>query len=1145
MALVSPGVQVTVIDESFYTPAEPGTVPLIIVASAQDKANASGTGIAPGTTQANAGQLYLLTSQKDLADTFGDPVFKTDANNNPIHAGEQNEYGLQAAYSLLGVSNRAFVVRADVDLDELTASADEPTANPVAGTHWLDTANTTFGIFEWNGNAITTSGGQRFTNKIPTVITDPDQISGNAPKNTLGSIGDYAYVAIDDSASTTLTTLHPGTLWYKSRGVAPGQTGGEWVEVGSEEWSVSWPTVASTISNPTITPGHTFFINNNLVSPSGSTVQDVATKINIGINGVKASVVNGKLEIYGYEHDDTDAGDSTLLSPASVVTISAGTGTILTDLGLTAGTYFVPKLQISKHTEVPVWRGTLGAPDPSNVSPRPTGSVWIKTTRPNSGADWSVKRWNGSTLLWESLSAPIYTTGHAAIYGLDPGGGGSNIGVGDLYIQSNYDERVGDTSNVLRANFKIFRRSAVSATTIRSNAINNTFTVGTNTFTIAESVVGSANLDTAKTISFTAAGNAGDADTLVAAINAAGFANIEATVDSSNRIAISHKRGGDFRLNDGTSTPLFDMGFAAFNFEPSSPSFGSGTANLRLAPTEDELNQDFIASLWHPLVYVAANDAPSTLTDDGRLWYSSIIDEVDIMIHDGSNWVGYKTATSPYFANGTDPDGPIVSATTPELQSDGTALATGDIWIDTSDIENFPSIYRFNNDLTGQPANKWVLLDKSDQSTEDGVLFADARYGTSGGSTTTPPSGSITALLASSYLDPDAPDPVLYPRGMLLWNLRRSGFNVKRFERNYIDVTDRNIRFSTSPAEEEAGGQSMTNYYPHRWVTASPNQSDGSGSFGRKAQRAVVVKALQALTSSNQQIRDEESRVFNLIACPGYPELIGELVTLNYDRGLTAFVVGDTPARLTADATTLLAWGSNQNGALEDNDIGAASFDEYMAMFYPWGFSSDNFGNNIAVPPSHMMLRTIALSDQVSYPWFAPAGIRRGGITNATAVGYIDSEGEFNSVALNTGQRDTLYEQKINPLTFFTGTGLVAYGQKTRSRGASALDRINVARLVVYLRRQLNALAKPYIFEPNDKITRDEIKASVESLMLELVGQRAIYDYIVVCDESNNTPSRIDRNELYVDIAIEPVKAVEFIYIPLRLKNTGEIASLG
>ena len=93
----------------------------------------------------------------------------------------------------------------------------------------------------------------------------------------------------------------------------------------------------------------------------------------------------------------------------------------------------------------------------------------------------------------------------------------------------------------------------------------------------------------------------------------------------------------------------------------------------------------------------------------------------------------------------------------------------------------------------------------------------------------------------------------------------------------------------------------------------------------------------------------------------------------------------------------------------------------------------------------------------------------------------------------------------------------------------------------VYLRSQLSKLARPFVFEPNDKITRDEIKQACDSLLLELVGLRAIYDFSVVCDTSNNTPARIDRNELYVDIAIEPVKAIEFIYIPLRIKNTGEI----
>jgi phage tail sheath protein FI len=280
------------------------------------------------------------------------------------------------------------------------------------------------------------------------------------------------------------------------------------------------------------------------------------------------------------------------------------------------------------------------------------------------------------------------------------------------------------------------------------------------------------------------------------------------------------------------------------------------------------------------------------------------------------------------------------------------------------------------------------------------------------------------------------------------------------------------------------------------------------------------------------------------MATPGYPELIGEMITLNNDRGLTAFIVGDSPMRLQPNTTAISNWATNVNLAVEDNDLGLVSRDEYLGVYYPSGFSSDNAGNNIVVPASHMALRTIALNDQVAYPWFAPAGTRRGGVTNATASGYISSEGEFVSVALNEGQRDTLYQNNVNPITFLNGAGLVVFGQKTRARNASALDRVNVARLVIYLRSQLKTLAKPYIFEPNDKITRDEIKQQVESLMVELIGLRAIYDYLVVCDETNNTPSRIDRNELYVDIAIEPVKAVEFIYIPLRLKNTGEIAGL-
>jgi hypothetical protein len=220
-----------------------------------------------------------------------------------------------------------------------------------------------------------------------------------------------------------------------------------------------------------------------------------------------------------------------------------------------------------------------------------------------------------------------------------------------------------------------------------------------------------------------------------------------------------------------------------------------------------------------------------------------------------------------------------------------------------------------------------------------------------------------------------------------------------------------------------------------------------------------------------------------LLACPGYPEAVNELIALNYDRALASFIVADTPARLSSDATSISNWGNNSKGAVDNSDDGLVSTDPYVAFYYPWGYSSDNLGNNIVVPPSHMMLRTIALSDNVSYPWFAPAGTRRGGITNASAVGYVDARtGEFQSVALNSGQRDTLASIHVNPISFISGAGLVAYGQYTRQLAASSLDRINVARLVVYLRRQFSQLAKPYVFEPNDTITRNEIKQAAESL---------------------------------------------------------------
>lgn len=1063
--LTSPGVQVSVIDESFYTPGAPGTVPMIFVATAANKINGSQTGIADGTLKSNAGKTFLITSQRELVERFGEPLFYSDLNGNMIHGSELNEYGLQTAYSALGVSNRAFVVRADIDLAALAPTANPPGGNPVGGTYWFNNAVTSFGALEWNGSSLSSSGGQTFTAITPIVVTrmsDTVGVEPYTPRNSVGTTGDYAIVAVSDTIR----------LWYRN-------IAGVWVEVGSNAWRASWPTVTATATSA-LTTGQTIVIDGQTITLTGTTMQALATSIGNNVPGVTATAT---------------ANTITLFTQNDSITIQAGeTGTLLVNAGFTAKTYYAPTIAIDPHTMVPKFKTT-------DANPRPTGSVWLKTTEPNGGARFRVNVYNSDTQLWESVFSPVYKSNHEAIFNLDKTGG-TRLAAGDIYVKANVNETA--QSHV---NYKIYRRAATGETIATSNRITNQLDpINSGSIVFQETRENSAVLSPAVTVVLSSlAGTVADAQTIAAAINNnAVLRHVTASVDTNNRLSIKHKLGGDIRIQD-TSNILSSIGIDA------------GTTNVYAAPTGDT-NNDIVISLWEPLVYEVNDTAPLTLTSNGAIWYNSIVDEIDIMVKQGNSWVGYRTVYENSNLNG-----PFVSASEPTEQA-----FEGDLWVDTADLENYPTIYRYNSTL-----NRWILVDKTDQTTENGIIFADARWSTNGQDSEP---AAITELLNSNYVDPDAPDPALYPEGMMLWNLRRSGFNVKRFVRNYINLNELNTRF---------GNQSTADYYPHRWVTASGNNVDGSGTFGRLAQRKVVVQAMQSMITSSQEIRDEEARPFNLITCPGYPELIGEMIALNYDRRLTAFVVGDSPMRLKPDATSLNEWGANINRAVEDNDLGLVSFDEYLGVYYGAAFTSNNAGRNIVMPPSYMALRTFILNDQVAYPWFAPAGTRRGGVTNATASGYINSEGEFVSVALNTGQRDTLYANNINPITFLNGSGLVVYGQKTRARNASALDRVNVARLVVYMRGQLERLTRPYIFEPNDKITRDQIRAAVDGFCLELVGLRGIYDYLVVCDESNNTPPRVDRNELYVDVAIEPQKAVEFIYIPLRLKNTGEIANLG
>ena len=1064
MALVSPGVEVSVVDQSQYLPAPTNSVPYILIATAQDKTSGTSTATASGTTLANANKINLITSQRELVSTYGNPTFYNTSAGTPINAYELNEYGLLAAYSVLGISNRAYVQRVNVDTNQLAASLTRPLGASDNNSYWLDATETQWGIHEW------TSTTSSFNNETPTVITSTDDLAGGIPKASIGAIGDYAVVA----------TNAANPVYYKNRSNA-------WVLVGSDDWHNSWPTVQGTVTSPLLTIGHSIVINGTTVTNGGTTATTLANAINsASIAGVTAAVVNNKIEIYA---DSAVSSDGSSLEGALL--LANGSGTILTDAGLTANTYYYPRLQQSQHYSNPRWKST-------DTAPRPTGSVWIKTTAVNNGADITVKNYNSTTELWSTVSAPLYENDQTALKNIDPAGGGINVAANTLYVQ--YDSTEADN-----ATYKIFKRYTTGATTATSTNTAPTLT-NADQFTISASVKNS----TAMTTAVTATISGTTAADFVAAFNAANVANTVASV-VGGAVRISHSQGGVIVLKDSTGTPLVDAGIT------------SALDNVKAGN-----NSDVIVSNYVPLTYTASLTAPTQDPANDTYWYHSATDEVDILIQDGGAWKGYQAVSND--ARGFDlsqcsPAGPIVSATAPTTQSDASALVYGDLWISTADLDNYPKIYRWE---VANSVDQWVALDNSDQTTQSGVLFADARWGTAG--TVDPVTDdvpTILSLLTSTYVDIDAPTATLYPEGTLLFNTRRSGNTVKQFKVNYFNSTT--FPNDSLPTQKDA------------WVNASGNRADGSPYMGRKAVRKIIVGALEAGIDANTSIREEQKQ-FNLLAAPGYPELIDNLVALNNDRNNTGFVIGDTPFRLSDNATDVVNWATDANGAGVDSEDGLSTADPYVAVFYPNVRTNDLAGNKVVAPASHSMLRTLVKSDEIGYPWLAPAGGLRGTIDNAEALGYVNAQtGEFQQISVRQALRDTLYENKVNPLTFVPGSGLQNYGNKTVASTPSALDRINVARLVAYVRDRLEVLGKSYIFEPNDTVTRNEVKNACEQLLNDITAKRGVYDYLVVCDDTNNTPERIDRNELYVDIAIEPTKSVEFIYIPLRIKNTGDI----
>jgi phage tail sheath protein FI len=268
-------------------------------------------------------------------------------------------------------------------------------------------------------------------------------------------------------------------------------------------------------------------------------------------------------------------------------------------------------------------------------------------------------------------------------------------------------------------------------------------------------------------------------------------------------------------------------------------------------------------------------------------------------------------------------------------------------------------------------------------------------------------------------------------------------------------------------------------------------------------------------------LENKDEYVFNIISAPGLIYEFGEhktqldsIISLAETRGDAIAVIdlqnyGATVANTTGTAATVNT--------------------SYAAAYWPWLQTLSATGRSEWIPASVVIPGVYAFTDGAAAPWFAPAGLTRGGIGNV-----IQAEKK-----LTRSQRDTLYASNVNPIATFPGQGINVFGQKTLQKKKSALDRVNVRRLLIELKKFVGDVSRTLVFEQNTTTTRNAFLAQVNPYLESVVQRQGLYAYRVVMDDSNNTPDVIDRNQLIGQIFIQPAKTVEFVILDFTIEPTG------
>jgi phage tail sheath protein FI len=341
---------------------------------------------------------------------------------------------------------------------------------------------------------------------------------------------------------------------------------------------------------------------------------------------------------------------------------------------------------------------------------------------------------------------------------------------------------------------------------------------------------------------------------------------------------------------------------------------------------------------------------------------------------------------------------------------------------------------------------------------------------------------------------------------------------------SYVRVKQVNL---LTPDYFDNNGTAKNQYTSSIPLVASGTFETATGDVkaGANFYNAITTTNTQGLEQGNYTnmvnlLANQDDYRFNLLIIPGlyysaHSNTLSTVISNTQNRGDNILV------------TDLVTYGSTVTSVTSQaNNVNSS----YAATYWPWVQTNDPAtGKNVWVPASTMIPGVYAFNDAAAEPWFAPAGINRGGLSTVIRA----------EQKLSQANRDSLYLGNVNPIATFPGQGTVVYGQKTLQKKASALDRVNVRRLLIELKSYISQIGNTLVFEQNTIATRNSFLAQVNPYLDSIQQRQGLYAYKVIMDDSNNTADVIDRNQLIGQIYIQPTKTAEFIYLTFNVTPTG------